>query len=442
MNILNRTALVAATALSLTACDSLLERDPQGDLSSDIIFNDVTGAEAAIIGAYNRVQGPMDDFVIMSEISADYATPTGSFPSWYQVDSHNIPTGNAEVIGQWSGWYALINQTNIILENVANAEGITQARVDQITGEALAMRAYAYHNLARWFGGVPLITQGAVNINEVDSERASLEATYAFILEDLDRAEDLVADARPVGFIDTDVVLAMRARVLLYDGQYDAAAAIAAELYDRYPLVSLEALYDGLNSSESIWELQYNVDDGNSMSFFAFVTGGRREYGPTPQAAAAFDSSGTRIGYNLGTDSDRPIIVKYFRVNTDDDHHFLFRGAEMALIEAEVAARNGNAAEAVAIVNEIRTRAGDPLVGERDGDDADGDGRISADEAFDLVIFERGRELAYEGHRWHDLVRIGEAVARLELASVNDTLWPIPQAEIERNSLIVQNPGY
>ena len=444
----SKTALVATLALSLSACDSFLDKDPTGNLPSAGIFDDVTGAEAAIAGGYNRVQGPMDDFVIFGDLAADYAVHTGSFPSWTEVDVHNLQTTNAEAGGQWEGWYELVNQANLIIDNVDGAQNISAARAGEIKGEAYAMRAYAYHALVRWFGGVPLILSGDVDLENLNVPRASADEVYSQIFSDLDAAEPLVAASRPVGLIDRDVVRAMRARVLLYDGQYDAAGAIAAELYDKYPLVTPGGVYDALNSSESIWELQYTTDDQNSMSFFAFVTGGRREYGPSGQAQAAFDSTDGRSDFNIALDGTTPIIAKYFRVNTDDDHHFLFRGAEMALIEAEVAARNGNAAAAIALVNEIRTRAGAPLYGEDDGDggvrgDADGNGSISGDEAFDLVIAERGLELAYEGHRWHDLVRIGEAVERLDdLTDPNFTLWPIPQSEIQRNTAAVQNTGY
>ena len=95
MSFLSRAALVVAGAVSFTACD-FLDSEPQGSLSSDIIFSDPAGAEAAINGAYSRTQGPMDDYVIFSDLAADWAQPTGSFPSWADVDNHSLGTDNAE----------------------------------------------------------------------------------------------------------------------------------------------------------------------------------------------------------------------------------------------------------------------------------------------------------------------------------------------------------
>ena len=87
------------------------------------------------------------------------------------------------------------------------------------------------------------------------------------------------------------------------------------------------------------------------------------------------------------------------------------------------------------LVNVIRARAGASTL---DDDDFD-----SSAAALDLVLAERARELAYEGHRWHDLVRTNRAVATLPtLDDARFTLWPIPQNELDNNDLLTQNPGY
>jgi len=65
-----------------------------------------------------------------------------------------------------------------------------------------------------------------------------------------------------------------------------------------------------------------------------------------------------------------------------------------------------------------------------------------------LIEKERLYELAYEGHRWYDLVRTGRASAVMSAFSPNwkdtEDLWPIPQRELLKNPALVgnQNPGY
>ena len=431
-----RIFLVASAVLSLQACD-FLDQAPETQLDEAIVFDDVSGAEAAINGAYNRTQGPMDDFVVFSSLAADFSQHTGSFPSWTEIDTHNIPTNNVEASQQYIGWYALVDQANILIESVQGTPGLDDTRANAIQGEAYALRAFAYHNLVRWFGGVPLVLASDVDLENTDIARSSKDEVYDQIIADLRQAEGLVSASRSVGFVDRDVVRALLARVLLYDEQYDEAGVIAAEIAAKYPLVTLEALYQSLNSTESIWELQYTVDDGNSMAFFAFpsAAGGRFEYGPTPQAVAAYETGDGRIPVNFVTVGGGTRIGKYFRINNGDDHHFILRGAEMILIQAEVAARANQPAQAVALVNQIRARAGAVAV--------DPTTITSGNVALDLVLAERARELSYEGHRWHDLVRTGRAVNTLAtLSDENFTRWPIPQRELDINSLLVQNAGY
>ena len=435
MNLTLRATLVAAALVALPACD-FLDQTPQANLENDQIFTGPTGAEAAINGAYNRFQIPMDNHVIFSDLAADYAAHTGSFPTWADIDNQNVQTNSVDVSNQYTQWFALINQANILIEGVDATPELTAARKAEIRGEALFFRAFAYHTLVRWFGGVPLITEAQIDLGNVDTPRATVEAIYAQILTDLRAAEPLVGASRSVGFVDRDVVRALTARVLLYNGQYAEAGTIAADVASRFPLVTVLALFEAKNSQESILELQYTTDDPNNMSFFGFVGGGRFEYGPTAQAQASYPAGDRRIPVTFRTNGAPPrtVVGKYFRVTTDDDHHFVLRGAEMLFIQAEVAARAGNTAEAVRLVNLVRTRAGIASIAATTV--------TTADQGIDLVLAERGRELAYEGHRWHDLVRTGRAVSVLRLTDVNDTLWPIPQRERDINDLLTQNPGY
>jgi hypothetical protein len=442
MTTLSRAALVVAAAVSLSACD-FLEKEPQASLSSELIFNDPAGAEAAINGAYSQVQGPTDDYIMFAALASEIAQHTGSFPSWSEVDNHQVATNNAEAQGQWTGWYSAINQANIILENIGNAEDLDPERAAEIRGEALAIRAYSYHNLVKWFGGVPLIFNGAVDFDNLDVARSSEDEVYAQIITDLREAINLVADVRANAFIDKDAARALLARVLLFDGQYEEAGQIARDVISRHPLApAYTSLFDGLGNDEVLWGLQYTVSDSNALAFFALI-GGRYEYGPTQEAFDYFNEQETdeRFDITFGTEPGQETIVitKYDDAVNGTDPVYILRSAEMYLIAAEAAARAGNFDEAVDFVNDLRERAGISLLDNNDGqDDVD-----SVDEAIDLILAERVRELAYEGHRWFDLVRTNRAVALLPtLTQENFTRWPIPRREIDLNQALVQNPGY
>jgi len=65
----------------------------------------------------------------------------------------------------------------------------------------------------------------------------------------------------------------------------------------------------------------------------------------------------------------------------------------------------------------------------------------SDQDVIDEVLFQRGIELAQEGHRWHDLKRLGLAASTFGIDQ-NMTLWPIPQRKMEANENFTQNDGY
>jgi hypothetical protein len=132
-----------------------------------------------------------------------------------------------------------------------------------------------------------------------------------------------------------------------------------------------------------------------------------------------------------------PFMYKY----RSKFHSFLkIRLADILLLKAEAYVNQGNTAEATTLVNRIRTRAKlSPLTA------------VTADD----VLNERRLELAFEGHRWFDLVRTGKVfpimntlnsrdVGRLPMNEVTaeKTLLPIPQPQIDKNPSMQQNPGY
>ena len=117
----------------------------------------------------------------------------------------------------------------------------------------------------------------------------------------------------------------------------------------------------------------------------------------------------------------------------------VYRLADIILMKAEAQFRNGDAAGALLTINQkyngvsIRSRTGLP--------------DFSADEmTLEGLLKERARELSWEGHRRNDLIRFGHYTdARIpDKAKSEDfrTLFPIPQAERDKNKYLEQNPGY
>jgi len=152
-----------------------------------------------------------------------------------------------------------------------------------------------------------------------------------------------------------------------------------------------------------------------------------------------------------------PTLQKFFDTKRPDltyeagsRDYFVFRLADVLLMQAEAYLQSGNKAEAVAAFNQVRFRAGWP--GKKDAMLIK-----EADMNFEQIIEERGRELAGEQTRWMDLKRWGLLVERVQKynpqAASNvkpiHNVRPIPQTQIDRSaknaegvSVFQQNPGY
>ncbi len=434
-------------ALGLQSCD-VLEADPIDSVPGDRVFQNEDNFRGALIGAYNSLQNFMDDYIIMEELASDNARHSGSYPSWLEVDTHNLLTNNPEASGQWVGSYDLINVANSIIEfgpTVPTTATFKEADRDNVIAQAKVLRAFAYHNLVKWFSGVPLVLQATTPSSVQDTAfvyqgRASSDAVYAQIVKDLQEAEATLGAANAnYATVDGWTAKALLARVYLFQGQWQKAADKALEVMNGpFTLApSPSALYEGKGSSESIWELAYSNQDANALAFFAYPSGagGRWEYAPTAEFMASVPDNDLRKEYLFAKikvgNTTYDVINKYYRTETDDDPVWLVRLPEMLLTRAEALAHLNDEAGALALVNQVRARAGLGAV------TAAGQQAV-----LDAVLAERRVELAYEGHRYHDLVRTGRAPAVLEITDARKVLWPIPQRDMDLNTKLKQNDGY
>jgi hypothetical protein len=122
--------------------------------------------------------------------------------------------------------------------------------------------------------------------------------------------------------------------------------------------------------------------------------------------------------------------IDYNNGDNVDNDYVLIRYADVLLMKAEALLRNGNAGDALTIVNDVRTKRGASALGS-----------LNADE----LLKERGREFYWEGNRRTDMIRFGKFLAPFQEkpASGNERLlFPIPAAALAVNPNLEQNPGY
>jgi hypothetical protein len=310
-----------------------------------------------------------------------------------------------------------------------------------------------YHDLVRLYGGVPLRTAPVTTAAEAATiTRSTVAQTYAQILSDITQAKTLVtAPKSATRTASLGAVYALEARVRLYQANYAAAEAAAAQVealgYQLAPNFSDLFEATGQNTPEDIFRVTFTPVQFQSLSFYYLpkgALGGRYEVAPTPGTTgiiAAFDpaSAGNITTYaptdrrgiwSIGRNGTRPYAAKFRNSAGDEDLHVIRLG-EVILIRAEALAQLNRLPEAVAEYNRLRVRAGlapDPVVG------------LTQAGVLAAVARERRLELAFEGDRWPDLIRTGQAT--VVGAPAQQTLLPIPQPEIETAPGITQNPGY
>ncbi len=456
----------AGLLLLLGSCDKQLsEPKPQASLDDRIAITNAANADVALTGAYdilNSANSYGNQMAYFGDLSADATYQSGTFPTLFEMDNNAILPNNANTTSAWTTTYNGINRANNIISRVSTlqdplldvvANGVKGR--DRILGESLLLRAFHYFSLVRFWGGVPLVLTPTTGIDaSVRVSRNSEAECYDQIVKDLVQAEPLLpiafaANADTRGRATRAGAQALLSRVYLYRKQYQLAADKAAQVLANttYRLVTpFSAIFTTKNSSESVWELQFNATDQNGITFhYLQAPQGRRENAPTTAIITAFSASvgDQRAVAALGRTSagttpltqTNAVVVKYNRPATQDDPVYLIRLAEVILNRAEALAElNYPSDEALTLLNQVRSRAGvAPVVAALVPTVAD----------FRLAMErERFLEFAFEGHRWHDLRRTGRAQTVLGITDATKLLFPIPQRDRDANPNLAQNPGY
>lgn len=444
--------IIGALFILLMGCQKeVLNQAPQASLDDQVALNNRFGVDAALLGIYDALQSNNyygTNFTIFSDLAADNLAHVGTFPTFAQVKNRAILTDNVNITNLWSSLYSGINRANNVIEAAPKIQD-PAFNNNRAIGEARFLRALLYFDLVRSFGGVPVIVQPTRSPEPaiLNVRRGTEAEVYAQILEDLNFAEQNLPDAQ-ANRATRWAATALKTRVFLYQRNYQGVVSSAAQIAasNRFNLVAnYRAIYEAKNSApEAMFEIEYNNVDGNSMAFHNWTTalGGRNEVRPTGAGSTlptAYETGDLRRDATIaqagriidGRAITAGLGIKYFRITNGDDNIIVIRYAEVLLNQAEALIELGRMADAVPLINQIRTRAGLPNITAG-----------TQDEMRLVVERERRVELALEGHRWFDLKRTGRLQAVLGLTNPNAALWPIPFRETTNNPNMTQNPGY
>ena len=201
--------------------DDFVNTEPLDEVGEAAVWNDAALAEAFVLDIYNGIgQGGFDEEMMASLTDEALFTHAGRGINTI-TESRVTPAdvGNINYTYEWDDLYRRIRSTNIALTKLEepgfeNQEGVA----DRLTGESLFLRAFFYHNLLRWYGGVPLVDKVyTLNSEDVEIARNTFEENVEFIVADLDKAIQLLQGQPDIeGRASAEAAMALKARVLLY----------------------------------------------------------------------------------------------------------------------------------------------------------------------------------------------------------------------------------
>jgi hypothetical protein len=177
--------------LAFSGCD-FLDTSPKGELTSGNFFETQEHAVQGTNATYSMLrdwQVHVFAWLGTTSIASDDATK-GSTPSdanfLLELDEKTFGPSNIAFEGTWNGYYSGIYRANVALQNIPSID-MDAGLQERLMGENKFLRAYYYFYLARAYGGVPKITS-PLRPDEFQQTRAPRDSIYALIERDLNDA--------------------------------------------------------------------------------------------------------------------------------------------------------------------------------------------------------------------------------------------------------------
>ncbi len=434
--------------LLLTSCqDEFLTIVPETALSSATFFTKEADFQQAVNGAYVPLRSIVNDRAwLLGEMHSDntyYARNIlfGATEQQEDIADFAIPvaggvTSNTHVLNQYRLDYQIISRTNQVLALIDDVE-FGEASKNNLKGQAYFLRAFAYFELVRYFGKVPLHLEPVENREGAALPLASEEEIYAQIIKDATEAINLLPlkSAQEAGRATSGAARTLLANVYIVQKKWGDAETLLMEVFNSNEYQLLPNYADVFSTStgnknnvESVFEVQFLEGSAGLNGTFIYnflprpmtsdelktITGtsnaqpltGEGNNIPTPDIIAAYEPGDERkdasIAYitlsgSLRDDKVYPYIKKFAKTHALHNNHGtnwpIYRYSEVLLLLAE--ALNEQGKDGSMYLDLVRERAG---LGAAQGD------------MREAIYQERRVELAFENKRWFDLVRTGRAV--------------------------------
>jgi len=481
---------IIAIAIILVGCsEKFLDKQPEDALAPGTFFKTPADIKTGLVAAYKPLQTIYNQGglpTVIENMSDDGTQPfaVSVFNNFYKDNTSSAGT-------HWQNFYKMIVNANNIIDIIDKFVPKTEAdaiTVNAYKGEATFLRAFAYFNLVRLYGDVPMVNKrftdpgtafgmGRTPVSTIYTDVIIPDLEYAF--ENCYKKGDAAISSEGARATKGAALTILGEVYLALNDKTNAAATLKKLIVDReagnYSLLTdYSKIWLPVNkfNSESIFEVNYNVAAGVPSFYYRNMSSvGVNKYKVTTiscQFAGCKNLMDEFVAYQewtrykVSVDSGwhaqnnliTPIplkmmpplagIVAYDKIGCDYNY-MITRYADALLMYAE-ALMESDPGTAVIYINQVRSRVNMAPI-------------TVADLSVDRILHERRMELAFEGHRYFDLVRTGKAIEyisrdlrsncdyeartfRSENIPEYQLILPIPVAEIEKDQTLVQNPGY
>lgn len=447
--------LIGVFSFGMSSCSKdFLEPTVSTDKPLETNINTVDDLNAVMLGAYERLSQTGfygRDVIAHATARSDDGYSNGNSGRFVDSGQYNFQAASGDPVRMWNDGYEAIANTNVIINATTSDDG--SAEVNHVKGEAYAVRALAHMELLKYFGqqwvggslGVPYLTEYLVDLTP---SRNTVTEVWANIESDLNMARTLMSESLNDGPVrmTTYGVAAIQSRYYLYVQKWSDAITAAEYVINsgQFALadnVSYAGSFVGSGGNTSVFELAFNSADNLGINGLGYIINSAN-YGDVVATQDLFDV------YEIGDVRKNLFDFDVFGLGafrcigkypstTNDDNIRVSRYAEVVLNYAEALFQSGSTGLALIELNKTANLAlATPY----------------ASATLDNILLERRKELSFEGFRFHDLMRNGRSILKVdanqtfsgtEVAPGESRLaFPIPEVEMNANSNMVQNTDY
>ncbi|MEO9479115.1 MAG: RagB/SusD family nutrient uptake outer membrane protein [Maribacter dokdonensis] len=473
-------------------CEDFLEEEVYTEFEPDAFLQDQSGIDALLTGAYGQLDltdfgGGRDYTIILGEFPTDIAWETGGGleRSVIPIMGFNWDPTIEYFDGRYNELYSAIAAANNVLLVTSTVDGVNQEILSKAEAEARFIRGMGYYLLHNLFGPTPIIeipdgaTLDEIEVIGRETARATEEEYRKYVEEDLLFAADNLDFGGVSSRANRGSALALLTKFYLNNKQWLKAAESAEEVineggYDLYNDYTTLFSVDGEDNNEYIFRFECVVgsDQQNIYIPHAFppnypIQTNWENFGAQFRTYTSFyetfenndirknlllneyvpTSTGVLTPLDRNEAGEALDDVRSFKYLPDPNAAGRFNGndipyvrlADIILARAEALNEiNGPNQESIDLINIIRNRASATPIELNDF--------TSLENLRDFILAERGREFYTEGLRREDLIRHGKFIQQALDRGINaqefQSLYPLPQPQIDNNPNLEQNPGY